>query len=219
LVETYTYDALGETLTKTDRNGTVHNYVYDVLGRVISDWVDVASGVDDHVLRIDTSYNTQGLVDKITSFSDTNGTSAVNQVQNTYNGFGQLTKQAQEHSGTVTSSSLAVQYTYSDAASGSRLTSMVYPNGTTLAYNYGTANGLNDVISRLDAMKQGTLTVESYKYLGLSTVVERYHQQGSLTLTYIGTPDSTGDKYAGLDRFGRVIDQKWTTTSGGTVDE
>lgn len=28
----YTYDKLGETMTKTDQNGTVHTYTYDVLG-------------------------------------------------------------------------------------------------------------------------------------------------------------------------------------------
>ncbi len=34
---TYTYDALGDTLTETDRNDTVHTYGYDEMGRQISD--------------------------------------------------------------------------------------------------------------------------------------------------------------------------------------
>jgi hypothetical protein len=69
------------------------------------------------------------------------------------------------------------------------------------------------VISRLDHLSQGTLTLESYTYLGLSTVVERSQGSG-LKLTYIaqGTGDLAGDSqdpYVGLDRFGRVVDQRW----------
>jgi YD repeat-containing protein len=39
LKETYTVNALGQQLTMTDRNGTVHTYTLDVLGRVTSDVV------------------------------------------------------------------------------------------------------------------------------------------------------------------------------------
>jgi RHS repeat-associated protein len=95
---------------------------------------------------------------------------------------------------------------------------MTYPNGTVLAYNYGTANSLNDVLSRLASLSTGTVTLESYKYLGLATVVERNHSQSGLTLTYISaTAGDAGDLYAGLDRFGRVVRQTWTTSGGATV--
>ena len=40
----YTINALGEVLTKTDQNQTVHTYAYDVLGRMTSDSVAVAGG-------------------------------------------------------------------------------------------------------------------------------------------------------------------------------
>src|SRR5262249_16730314 len=33
--ESYTYNALGQVTTMTDRNGTTHTYAYDVLGRQI----------------------------------------------------------------------------------------------------------------------------------------------------------------------------------------
>src|SRR5262249_10619093 len=59
-------------------------------------------------------------------------------------------------------------------------------------------------------------TLESYKYLGLGTVVERDHPQTSVNLTYVSQTGSTGDagdKYVGLDRFGRVVDQNWYNTS------
>jgi RHS repeat-associated protein len=53
-------------------------------------------------------------------------------------------------------------------------------------------------------------------------VVERDHPQINVNLTYIQqTGDSNantdgGDKYTGLDRFGRVIDRNWLNTSTGT---
>jgi hypothetical protein len=37
-------------------------------------------------------------------------------------------------------------------------------------------------------------------------------------ITYVGTPDASGDIYSGLDRFGRVIDQRWVQGPGG-VDQ
>ncbi len=70
-------------------------------------------------------------------------------------------------------------------------------------------------------MTQGTVTLESYKYLGLSTVVERDEGDGT-RLTYIlQVPEATGDagdQYNGLDRFGRVVDQRWINSSGTNID-
>src|SRR5262249_25978909 len=44
----------------------------------------------------------------------------------------------------------------------------------------------------------------------------RAHPQPGVDLTYIGTPADAGDQYAGLDRFGRVVDQWWKTSSATT---
>ena len=101
---------------------------------------------------------------------------------------------------------------------------MTYPSGTVLNYNYGSANGLNDVISRLDNLSNGTTqTLEAYAYLGLSTVVDRMHPQDGIDLTYIKkigeSNGDAGDQYIGLDRFGRVVDQRWLASgSGSDVD-
>jgi len=54
--------------------------------------------------------------------------------------------------------------------------------------------------------------LELYTYLGDGTVVVRSNPASTLTLESAGTSDS-GDHYTGLDRFGRVIDQKWVSTS------
>src|SRR5262249_45901051 len=58
-------------------------------------------------------------------------------------------------------------------------------------------------------------------YLGLNTVVKRAHPEPGIDLTYIkqgaeGTGDA-GDQYTGLDRFGRVVDQRWLPTANPTA--
>jgi RHS repeat-associated protein len=224
--ETYTVNALGQTVALTDRNGSVHTYAYDVLGRETSDAVTtLGSGVDGAVRRIETTYDTQGNPYLVTSYDAASGGSVVNQVQRVYNGLGQLTGEYQSHSGAVnTSTTPEVQYAYveiSGGANNSRLTSITYPNGKVLTYNY--ASGLNDTISRLSSLSDSTGTLESYSYLGLDTVVIRSHPQPGIDLTYVKqTGESNGDagdQYAGLDRFGRIVDQRWINTGTSTATD
>jgi RHS repeat-associated protein len=228
--ESYTANALGQLMTKTDRNGNVHSYVHDVLGRQTSDQVTtLGSGVDGSVRRIDTAYDTQGNPYLVTSYATTGTTTIVNQVQRAYNGLGQLITEYQSHSGAVnTSTTPKVQYTYSEMAGGanhSRPTSLIYPGtGTaakTVSYNY--ASGLDDSISRLTSLTSNSVTLESYSYLGLGTVVKRAHPQTGIDLTYIKqTGESNGDagdQYIGLDRFGRVVDQRWLNSSTSTTTD
>src|SRR5262249_1676540 len=137
--ETYTVNAVGDRLSFTDRNGNVHSYSFDVLGRPTSDSVTtLGSGVDGAVRRIDTAYDTQGNTYLLTSYSHTGGTTIVNQVQRTFNGLAQLITEHQSHSGAVnTGTTPKVQYAYSEMAGGanhSRLTSITYPNGKVLTY-------------------------------------------------------------------------------------
>jgi RHS repeat-associated protein len=219
----YTYNALGQVTSKTDRNGNVHGYSYDVLGRLTSDAVTtLGTGVNGAVRRIDYGYDTQGNLSLITSYDAASGGSVVNQVLRQFNGLGQLTAEYQNVGGAVdTSTTPAVQYAY-DATTG-RLTSVTYPSGYVLDYNYGSSGSLDDTISRLSSLSDSGGTLESYKYLGLDTVVERDHPQTDVNLTYISQTSSTGDagdKYVGLDRFGRVVDQNWYNTSTtSSVDE
>jgi RHS repeat-associated protein len=226
--ETYTADALGETLTKADRNGNVHTYSYDVLGRQTADAVTtLGAGVDGSVRRIQTAYDSQGNAYLITSYDAASGGNIVNQVERLFNGLGQLTAEYQSHSGAVVIGTTAVvQYGYSLMAGGannSRLTSITYPNGRVLNYNYNA--GLDSTISRLSSLSDSTGTLQSYSYLGLSTVVIMTDPQASTQLTYVKQTGDThantdgGDQYTGLDRFGRVIDQFWLNTSTGTATD
>jgi RHS repeat-associated protein len=220
--ETYTYNTLGQETGFADRDGNVHGYSFDLLGRKTLDAVTtLGSGVDGYPMAIGTAFNLQGLPYLYTSYSDADATTVVNQVENLYNGLGQLTEQYQEHSGAVdTSSTPNVQYGYSDLSAGSRKTSLTYPDGRQIDYNY--ASGVDSDISRLTSISDDatSTTLESYKYLGLGTIVERDHPETGVNLTYIGEGvGDGGDMYIGLDRFGRVIDQKWVTSTGTVKDE
>ena len=220
--DTYTVNALGQVTSMTDRNGNVHQYSYDVLGRLTSDAVTtLGAGVDGAVRRIDTAYDSQGNAYLVTSYDAPTGGNVVNQVEDVYNGLGQLTAEYQSHSGAVNlNTTPAVQYAYTEMAGGqnnSRLTSMTYPSGYVVNYNYGA--GLDSSISRLSSLSDSGGVLESYKYLGLDTVVERDHPQNNVNLTYISQNGSTGDagdQYTGLDRFGRVVDQNWYDTNTAT---
>jgi RHS repeat-associated protein len=214
--ETFTVNALEQPLTGTDRNGTVHTYSYDVLGRGTADAVTaLGTGVDGAVRRLQAAYDTQGNAYLFTSYDAASGGNVVNQMQRSFNGLGQLIAEYQSHSGAVnTSTTPVVRYAYTEMAGGvnnSRPISMTYPNGRVLSYNY--ASGLDDRISRLTSISDSSATLEAYTYLGLNTVVKRAHPQSGVDLTYIAQTGEgngpAGDKYAGLDLFGRVIDQRW----------
>ena len=144
---------------------------------------------------------------------------------------GQLAFQYQAVTGAVdVSTTPVVEYTYSSPANGSRITSMVYPNGRTIDYNYSGTNlnsALDNAIGRLDSISDGANSgdvgqvLEQYSYLGLSTIVTRNHPQTGINLTYLGSSGSIGsggDQYVGLDQFGRVVNQNWVNSSGATVD-
>ncbi|MFO0848770.1 MAG: hypothetical protein U0871_09480 [Gemmataceae bacterium] len=140
-----TVNALGQTATATDRNGSTHTLTYDALGRRTADAVTtLGSGVDGAVRRIETGYDGQGNVALVTSYDAASSGSIVNQVQRDFNGLGQLTSEWQSHSGAVGGGTPRVQYTYTEMAGGanhSRLTSMTYPNGRVVNYVY--SSGLN----------------------------------------------------------------------------
>ncbi len=224
--DSYLVNALGETVQATDRNGNVHQYTYDVLGRMTSDAVTtLGAGVDGTIRRISYAYDSQGNLSLITSYDAPTAGNIVNQVQRVFNGLGQLTGEYQSHSGAVVQGTTPeVQYAYTEMSGGqnnSRLVSMTYPHGYSLEYTYNT--GLDSNISRLSSISDSNGVQESYKYLGLDTVVERDHPQTNVNLTYIqqtGDPYANtdgGDQYTGLDRFGRVIDQFWIDASNSTT--
>src|SRR5439155_1227458 len=75
---------------------------------------------------------------------------------------------------------------------------------------------------RLSSITDGATTLEAYSYLGADIVIKRAHPQPGVDLTYIspsgGTGDA-GDKYIGLDRFGRVVEQAWYSAATTTYTD
>jgi RHS repeat-associated protein len=218
-----TVNALGQVATATDRTGTTHAYTYDVLGRVTADAVTaLGAGVDGAVRRIATAYDGQGNPSLVTGYTAASGGSVVNQVKRDFNGLGQLTADTQSHAGAVGPSTPKVQYAYSAMPGGanhSRPAYVNYPSGYVLTSDYGPPGGLDDRISRLASRSEQSAVVDTYAYLGLGAVVRRSHPQPGVDLTYLKQGSEgdgeAGDQYAGLDRFGRVADQRWVTTAAG----
>ena len=67
----YAYNGQGQIVTKKDQNGTVHEFVYDGLGRLTQDCVTTAgTGIDTAVLSIAASYEVRGLPQNFTSYDN-----------------------------------------------------------------------------------------------------------------------------------------------------
>lgn len=231
----FEYNRLAEVKKKTlqkhsgDAGATVHEYVYDKLGRLQHDRVTAfGDNIDQTVKRVSRTYEVRGMLEKATSYDNATVGSGnvVNEVQFAYNDFSQLTTEYQEHGGAVnTSTSPKVQYAYTDgSANHTRPTSLTYPDSRVISYDYGTSNGTDDLLSRIVSIKQSTTVLAGYSYLGVASPVRvNYSGEPGVELTYIkqggeGTGDA-GDQYTGLDRFGRLVDQRWLKTSDGTHRE
>jgi len=213
-----------------DQREVEHTYAYDKWGRVTSDAVTgtVPSGVDDSVLRIDTNYTEWGQVYQITSYSDTAGTTEVNEVEYVYNEFGMVAETKQEHDGAIDGSTLSIVYTYDDGSgAGStgeyvRLTKVTYPDTREVHYLYGAANSVDDKLSRVYQIADsaaGTTVYAEYDYVGAGSIVSVSHEavSGGLVLDYNQSGGS--HDYEGWDTFGRVINQEWTDGSSTTLDK
>jgi RHS repeat-associated protein len=212
--ETYGYNRQGQVKQKKDRNGTVHDYLFDLLGRSTADAATViAAGVDDAVRQIGLSYEVRGMVQKVTSYSDL-GTTVLNQVQNAYNGFAQLAAQYQAHAGAVnTGTTPKVQYEHVDGTGNTaRPTKIIYPNGRVLDIEY--AVGHDAKLSRVTDLKISgeSAAAVAYTYFGLGSVAQTSYPQPGI----VSAMASAGS-FPGFDRFGRIIDLPWTKSSTDLV--
>lgn len=222
----YTYNRVGEMKQIIDQRGSVRTLDYDKLGRLLHDRVTtLGTGVDDAVRRISRAYEVRGMVVNVTSYDNaTVGSgSVVNEVKSEYNDFAQLAVEYQSHSGAVdTDTTPKLQYAYADGGKNRiRRVAMTYPDGRVTAYDYGSAGSMNDVLSRVRGLKDGSTVMARYTYLGLGEIV-RVEYGESMELTYVrraGEPvGDAGDQYTGLDRFGRVVDQRWIKTNGTALE-
>jgi len=221
----------GSLSTRTDQRGVVLSYAYTNNRLLATESVTtLPSGVDSTVQSIAHTYDTLNRPLNITSYASTGGTgTVVNDIQYAYyNGTTKVVTAYQEHSGAVnTSTSLNVQYTYDTTTTGSlysnqlRLQTDVHPNGRTIYYDYGSSspsttayNALSNVREIWDGSASGTgLAVYDYNGAANRLAMGTYPQP-SFKLDHF---DGTSGTYAGLDRFGRIVDQYWAGF-GGTSD-
>jgi RHS repeat-associated protein len=208
------YNRQGEVKETKDQNGTVHAFDFDKLGRRTQDRVTtLETNVDGAVRRTETTYEVRGLVEKVTCYDNaTVGSgSVVNEVQHSYNNFGQLVTEYQEHGGAVnTSTSPKVQYAYANgSANHIRRTSVTYPNGRVLNLNYGSSGSDADRLSRVAALvdNDGTTQLAAYSYLGLGDFVKVDYTEPDIRLDLAFGAGS--DPYDGMDQFDRVVDLLW----------
>jgi len=217
------YDWQGDVYYALYQSGDSHVFAHDALGRETADSVLALGSASGPELRQGYTYNIFSLLNTATTYSNYGGTIVMSQVEDAYNGFGQLTAQYQEHNGAVnTTTSASVQYAYGTAAQGSRILSMMYPNQRQLDYVYN--SGLDSSISRVSALADdsgsGSGTLASYLYLGAATIVQQTNANNTALTAIQQTGDTLassdgGDRYTGLDRFGRNIDQNYINTSTG----
>ena len=226
----YTYNRLSQVLTKRDQNGTIHAYTYDALGRLAADSIaTLGTDVDGTVRRIGFGFDSLGRLTTATSYTDPMAGDVVNQLQRGYNAFGRLDTEYQEHGGAVnTSTTRNVGYAYSDGSSNHvRLTAITYPSGWQLGYEYitstdsalGRPSALVQVDSTYSVVPPGQHLAE-YKYLGTRSVVRVDYPWVITTSAYRYDLDhGTPGTYAGLDRFGRIVDLMWRDRDSGTPIE
>jgi hypothetical protein len=87
-----------------------------------------------------------------------------------------MTTEYQSHGGTVNiMTTPKVEYGYADGTAHTiRPTSLTYPNGRELTYDYGTSGGINDRASRIASIVDDDDThLVGYQYLGRQSFVEQ----------------------------------------------
>lgn len=153
--------------------------------------------------------------------SGVGGGNAVNDVQRVYNDFRQLATEYQAHTGlAVPGTTPAVNYGYADGSGNSiRLETLNY--GTAVTYQYGEQDSMADLLSRVETIQFNSQTA-AYSYLGLGTIVQAAYAEPSLAMTYIKQGvepvGDAGDQYTGLDRFGRIVDNRWLHGAAADAD-
>jgi RHS repeat-associated protein len=151
----------------------------------------------------------------VSESSSSSGDTAVNQIAYTYDGFGQLATEAQEHAGVVIGSTPVVTYTHADGSAGTaRLTRITYPNGKQVDFDYGSSDSDADLLSRVAAIKDLSIptTFVEYTWLGLATAALTNYPQPVIANSLLVGGTAT-NPYACLDRFGRLLRAVWGTAA------
>ncbi|HDZ20075.1 hypothetical protein LCGC14_0204520 [marine sediment metagenome] len=227
---TFTYWADGSVETRTDQRKVKITYAYDNIGRLTSEEADLTAAnetVDNYVLRLEYTYDGFGRPKMFTSEDGSDNVKNRVTLTHDHNWWDRLVSSYQAHAGPT--GGLTVEYGVKMTMAGQlvpdpeddfRLTDITYTDDRVVNYDYGAADGISDVLSRvyeLDGDIGGSNTVFArYTYLGAGTIVKIAHPgvSGGLNLTY----GAVGSNYPGFDRFGRIMDQLWENDSSTAKD-
>ena len=229
----FTYYSDGSVASRTDARGNIFNYQYDELGRLKRVYFTERSAYEEvsYTGYLIFTYTPDGKPDLATVYN-TAGT-ILSQNHFDYDGRGNLTHEFQSHAGVVTTSTPAIQYTWSyqphDTGNFDRLTGMVYPLRPDenlrreVTFNYGNnSNNLDSLLGRItqimDGVTGGTpVQAASYAYMGTSRRVGM--TLGNATTPAVQQTYAGDGGYSGLDRFGRVQDLHFKTSSAATIHQ
>ncbi len=240
-VVTMTYNALGEPIKTTDQAGNVFETDYDRLGRGIALRVTSHNlAFDDSVLRIDSTLNDLGEIERLTQYSaHTGGTGNItDELRYSYDDWGSLVKREQDFNGPLDQVGSVDHYTidytttvHADSSSFDgwqgidRATRTIRGIDTgggapviqSIAYQKDTVvDPLADVLRRTTQIHDlvGLVDLVEYEYLGVASTVGMEYLEAEVRHTLFDT--STG-AYDYFDRFGRVTRDRWTRTTTTTL--
>jgi RHS repeat-associated protein len=139
-------------------------------------------------------------------------------MEETYDGYRNIVSDAQSHSGNVSGTTLATDYTY-DPNNNDRLTSIQYPEAeTTVDYNYGSSGSLNYVMGQISSLNDSTGTIQSYSYLGLDTESGATYGNGiTLSVSFDSFGRTSSLQYVQSSAGGSFEDDQYTYDADGNV--
>ena len=151
----YVYDLNGNMTSKTDAKGVTVNMTYDARNRITS--IDYADNNLDTTFVYDQGSNSTG---RLSSFTDQSGSTTF-----TYDSFGGLLDKTQVSTGAA-SRNIGASY---DAYN--RMSSMTYPSGVTLNYEYNDLNQVNRITTTIDGQAEAVVDQVSYLPFGPATSI------------------------------------------------
>lgn len=220
-VQTFAYNAQSELVYFKDQAGNVIETDRDDLGRDTARKVTtLISGFDGAVRRIATAYTSRGQVQTITQYDAATSGSVVDEIKYTYDDWGNVTLFEQDPDGTIGGGGIGdyeVAYTYEKATGGRntlRRTGATLPGSTTVTYDYLSTGNLNDAnlsrVSRVKVGPSGGTVVADYSYFGPANIASVLYSQPQVRMERHSVNGSGAVIYPDLDRFGRVINSRWT---------